>query len=177
MLFLTQLFGVTGSDADLSSGIEQVKRILGRWLSLGFHRRSDDFPGNNDLDAVVIGFRPSTSRHGLQFSPLQTDVGSPGSQTRCLRTCTGSLTARDPGTPCGGGAPGVAFRQSPRASASRSTCRFRSRAYISRLNTRPVRPPVNASTPPSRAAPHDSGPLWFAKPSTYETFIHDTLPV
>jgi hypothetical protein len=33
----------------------------------------------------------------------------------------------------------------------------RSRAYISRLNTRPVRTPVNASTPPSRAAPHDSG--------------------
>ncbi len=54
MLFLTQLFGVTGSDADLSSGIEQVKRILGRWLSLGFHRRSHDFPGNNDLDAAVL---------------------------------------------------------------------------------------------------------------------------
>src|SRR5580700_2260180 len=64
-----------------------------------------------------------------------------------------------------------------RASASRSTCRLRGRACISRLNTRPVRPPVNASTPPSRAAPHDSGPLWFANPSTYETFIHDTLPV
>jgi hypothetical protein len=26
------------------------------------------------------------------------------------------------------------------------------------------------------AAPHDSGPLWFARPSTYETFIHYTLP-
>ncbi len=38
-------------------------------------------------------------------------------------------------------------------------------------------PPANASTPPSRAAPHDSGPLWFATPSTYETFIHNTLPV
>jgi hypothetical protein len=38
-------------------------------------------------------------------------------------------------------------------------------------------PPVNASTPPWRAAPHDSGPLWFATPSTYETFFHDTLPV
>src|SRR5580692_475223 len=61
----------------------------------------------------VIGFRPSTSRHGLQFSPLQTDVGSPGSLTRCLPTCTGSLTARDPATPCDGGAPGVAFRHPP----------------------------------------------------------------
>jgi hypothetical protein len=63
------------------------------------------------------------------------------------------------------------------AAASRSTCRLRSGACISRLNTRPVRSPVNASTPPSRAAPHDSGPLWFAIPSTYETFIHNTLPV
>jgi hypothetical protein len=63
------------------------------------------------------------------------------------------------------------------ASASRSTCRLRSGACISRLNTRPGRSPVNASTPPSRAAPHDSGPLWFAIPSTYETFIHNTLPV
>ena len=63
------------------------------------------------------------------------------------------------------------------SSASRSTCCLRSRALISRLNTRPVRPPVNASTPPSRAAPHDSGPLWFATPSTYETLIHYTLPV
>ena len=24
---------------------------------------------------------------------------------------------------------------------------------------------------------HDSGPLWIASPSTYETFIHNTLPV
>jgi hypothetical protein len=54
---------------------------------------------------------------------------------------------------------------------------LRNRALISRLHTRPARPPVNASTPPSRAAPHDSGPLWFATPSTCETFIHNTLPV
>ncbi len=67
--------------------------------------------------------------------------------------------------------------QTSTASASRSTCRLRGRAYISRLNTRPVRSPVNASSPPSRAAPHDSGPLWFATPSTYETSIHYTLPV
>ena len=63
------------------------------------------------------------------------------------------------------------------ASASRSTGCFPSREWISRLNTRPIRPPANASTPPSRAAPHDSGPLWFARPSTYEAFIHNTLPV
>src|SRR6266581_4544286 len=56
------------------------------------------------------------------------------------------------------------------ASASRSE-------FLTRLNTRPVLSPVNASTPPSRAAPHDSGPLWFASPSTSETFIHNTSPV
>src|SRR5487761_639301 len=41
---------------------------------------------------------------------------------------------------------------SPTASASRSKC-------LTRLNTRPARPPVNASSPPLRAAPHDSGPM------------------
>ncbi len=56
------------------------------------------------------------------------------------------------------------------ASASR-------RNLLSRLNTRPAPSPVNASTPPSRAAPHDSGPVWVANPSLYETFIHYTSPV
>jgi hypothetical protein len=37
--------------------------------------------------------------------------------------------------------------------------------------------PANASATPSRATPHDSGPLRFARSSTYETFIHNTLPV
>jgi hypothetical protein len=38
-------------------------------------------------------------------------------------------------------------------------------------------PPVNASTPPSRAAPHDSGPMWVADPLSYDSFIHYTSPV
>jgi hypothetical protein len=37
---------------------------------------------------------------------------------------------------------------------------------LTRLYTRPARPPVNASSPPSRAAPHDSGPVWVANPLT-----------
>ena len=45
------------------------------------------------------------------------------------------------------------------ASASRSE-------FLTRLNTRPVRSPVNASSPPSRAAPHDSGSMWLAIPSS-----------
>ena len=51
------------------------------------------------------------------------------------------------------------------------------RRVLSRLNTRPVRSPVDASTTPSRAPPHDPGPAWFASPSPYETFIHTTMPV
>src|SRR5882762_6415269 len=44
-----------------------------------------------------------------------------------------------------------------------------------RRNTRPARSPVNASTPPLRAAPHDSGPMWVAKPLSCDFFIHYNL--
>ena len=66
--------------------------------------------------------------------------------------------------------PGCCLPPPPTASASRSKT-------LSRLNTRPAPSPVNASSPPSRAAPHDSGTVWVASPSPYETFIHYTLPV
>jgi hypothetical protein len=59
---------------------------------------------------------------------------------------------------------------SPTASASRSK-------KLTRLNTRPARSLVNASTPPSRAAPHDSGPMWVATSHSYDSFIHYTSPV
>ena len=55
-----------------------------------------------------------------------------------------------------------------------SACRSK---FLSRLNTRPARTPVNASTLSLRGAPHDSGPLWVAKPSAYDSFIHNTSPV
>jgi hypothetical protein len=35
----------------------------------------------------------------------------------------------------------------------------------------------NASTPPLRAAPHDSGPMWVATSHSYDFFIHYTSPV
>src|SRR6266852_3268615 len=38
----------------------------------------------------------------------------------------------------------------------------------------PVLSPVNASTPLLRVMPHDSGPVWFATPSPYDSFIHYT---
>ncbi len=49
--------------------------------------------------------------------------------------------------------------------------------FISQLNTRPVCTPVNASPAPSRVPAHDSGPVWFAKPSLYGSFIHYSPPV
>jgi len=51
------------------------------------------------------------------------------------------------------------------------------RSRLSRLNTRPARSPVNTSRPPLRAAAHDSGPVWVAGPSPYDSFIRNTSPV
>ena len=48
---------------------------------------------------------------------------------------------------------------------------------ISRLNGWPALSPVNASTTPSRAPPHDSGPGWFAIPFLCRTFINYSLTV
>src|SRR5438034_3166972 len=56
------------------------------------------------------------------------------------------------------------------ASASR-------RKFLTRLNTRPARSPVNASTPPLRVTPHDSGPMWVATSHSYDFCIHYTSPV
>jgi hypothetical protein len=50
-------------------------------------------------------------------------------------------------------------------------------ACISRLNTQPIRSPVNASPAPLRTPMHDSGPVWLARPSMYKTLIYNTLPV
>lgn len=63
------------------------------------------------------------------------------------------------------------------ASAPRSARALQHGANISRLNTRPARTPVNASPASSRVHTHDSGPPWLARPSTYDSFIHNTSPV
>ena len=62
------------------------------------------------------------------------------------------------------------------ASAPRSGHRLRDGGSISRLHTWPARTPVNASPAPLRTTMHDSGSVWVATPSLYETFIHNTLP-
>jgi hypothetical protein len=56
---------------------------------------------NDDTSMPVLALRRNT---------LQTDVGSPGSRPGWFHACVGSSTARGPGVPCEGVAPGVAFR-------------------------------------------------------------------
>ena len=48
---------------------------------------------------------------------------------------------------------------------------------FSRLNTQPALSPVNASPGESLHPTHDSGPLRLASPLTYDSFIHNNLPV
>jgi len=48
---------------------------------------------------------------------------------------------------------------------------------LTRLNTRPARSPVNASTLPLRAAPHDLGSMWVATSHSCDFCIHYTSPV
>jgi hypothetical protein len=51
------------------------------------------------------------------------------------------------------------------------------RSRLSRLNTRPVRSPVNVSPSLLRAPAHDSGPVWVAGPSPCDSFVHNASPV
>jgi DNA polymerase V len=48
---------------------------------------------------------------------------------------------------------------------------------ISQLDTWPACTPVNASPSTLRSPTHDSGPMWLAGPSSYDSFIHYFLPV
>ena len=81
----------------------------------------------------------------------------------------GSTTA--PGRPSArAGAPGhVAFHSKHSVGVPE--------VLFSRLNTQPMRTPVNASPKPSRASAHDSGTVWFATPSLEETCTPYSLPV
>src|SRR6266481_7743526 len=117
------------------------------------HRRTSlDFPMRPKATAALGGL--GISRFPCEVSAYVLGVSDRAglwltSRYRCTRCC---------------------LPLSPTASASRSN-------RLTRLNTRPARSPVNASTPPSRAAPHDSGPMWVASSHSYDSFIHYTSPV
>jgi hypothetical protein len=97
-------------------------------------------------------------------------AGSPGSRASCFHACLGSPTARDTNAPCHCGTLVVAFPFPKQG-------RHSELSPFSRLNTQPTLSPVNASPRGLLPATHDSGPLWLARPLTYDSFIHDNLPV
>ncbi len=84
--------------------------------------------------------------------------------------CPGSQTARGPFASRDGDANGVAFRLSPRRRHPGVVQNFAAR-YPARTF------PFNASPSASRPVAHDSGPVWVANPSPYETSIRNTSPV
>jgi hypothetical protein len=49
--------------------------------------------------------------------------------------------------------------------------------FLSRLNGWPMHSPADASSLPSRATTHGSGPVWIATPSLQRTFTSYSLPV
>ena len=66
--------------------------------------RVSDFP-----QPCIFGVRPWTSRCGPRRHATRAVVGSPGSRTRCVRTCVGSLTAQGSDVPRDIGTSDVAF--------------------------------------------------------------------
>jgi hypothetical protein len=90
-------------------------------------------------------------------------------RARCVRTCSGSVTTQGLIGPrqCGPARWCLPLRPTTSAPWTR----------FSRLNTRPVRTPVNASPISLQLQAHDSGSMWVAIPSSYGTFIRNTLPV
>ena len=73
--------------------------------------QQSDFPRR-----LLIAVRPWAFRCALRQTPPggpQKDAGSPGSRTRCLRACAGSLTARGPCLPRQCGRHGVTFGLAP----------------------------------------------------------------
>jgi hypothetical protein len=121
-------------------------------MSLHHRRTSLDFP-TRPTTCTAVG-RHGSSRFSCEVSPYVLGVSDRARARRISRDrCAG-----------------WSLPLSPPASASR-------RKHLWRLTTWPARAPVNASTPSSRTAPHDSGAVWVATPSPYDAFIHNTSPV
>src|SRR5436309_11263011 len=150
-------FGQTFSLHPLRSWLPGIVRRLPRYCrsvrlpwSVRHRRASLDFPMRPKATAALG--RPGISRFPREVSACVHGVSDRAglwhtSRYRCTRW---------------------SLPHTPTASASRSE-------FLTRLNTRPARSPVNASTPPSRAAPHDSGPMWVATPLSCDFFIHYNL--
>jgi hypothetical protein len=117
------------------------------------------------LDFPMRSVIPSTDRHGISRLPHKVLACMLRVLDRAGSKSVSRLRRFQFGLPLGS-----------TASAPRSGYRLRDGGSISRLNTWPARPPVNASLLPLRTKMHDSGSVWFATPSLYESFIHNTSP-
>jgi len=137
--------------ARLCSETSQVLQVCPTSTSVHHRRSSLDFPMRPKATAALA------------------NLGSPGSHARCLRTCSGSLTARDSGTPRDIGAP-----DGPSA-FSYSVGVPEEETYAAEYPARTF--PCQRFDAALRAAPHDSGPMWVAVPLSYDFCIHYTSPV
>ena len=118
----------------------------------------------------ITGYGSSPSRCGPgAASRLWSDMRSPGSRTRSVRTCQG-LRPRWAGRALAIARPSILPSATRTASAPRMTS-------ISRLNGWPMRSPADASPMSSRTTAHGSGPMWFAIPSPQWTLTTYSLPV
>src|SRR5882762_6191899 len=133
-------------------GLPRYSRSVRLPRSVRHRRTSLDFPMRPRATAVLGD--PGLSRFPREVLPYVLGVSD-----RAGLRCTSRYRCTGWGLPL-----------SPTASASRSD-------LLTPLNTRPAHSLVNASTPPSRAAPHDSGSMWVATSHSYDSFIHYTSPV
>src|SRR5467141_5315569 len=152
-------FGPPSSLRPLRNRLPGVVRGLLRYYravrlprSVRHRRTSLDFPMRPEATAALGGL-------GISRFPREVSRYVHGVSDRAGLWCTSRNRCTRWGLPL-----------SPTASASR-------RKVLTRLNTRPARSPVNASTPPLRAAPHDSGPMCVATSHSYDFCIHYTSPV
>ena len=136
----------------------------------GVVRRLRRYYGAVRLPVLVHHRRASSDFPMRPVVCAKASTGSPGSRARCFRACTGSQTAQGSRPSRDGDGRDVAFRSFPRR-------RHPGGEWISRLNTRPARTPVNASPSPLRTPAHDSGPMWLARPSPCGSFIRNISPV
>ena len=122
------------------------------------------------LGPFVIGFGSSPSRCGPAVLAGQTQDLPVPRRRACAHARVSDHAVPDGCSRC---------RLRPYCLPRQRPCRRSGQKPFSRLDGWPMRTPVNASPPPSRATVHDSGPLWFAIPSvqwTYTTFSSPVLP-
>lgn len=114
-------------------------------------------------DGLNVGFY-----HHLHAMP---NMGSPSSCSRSFHAWKAFPTAQSPDVPCDGGTPGVAFRHVRLRRHSDPISKY-SRGSIAGSHVLLPTPQINHCR-----NTHGSGPVWFAKPSPYDSFIRNSSPV